>query len=666
MAEQQIHYGAYPEEWDHFCTLGLQEYLLPVVSAPDAKASPNSSLKQLGKVPSRYNKQGFVVGISSWTTHVASKEDIDRWSGNDHYGMCVQTKKIRALDLDLADKALCRAIIKFIVDLGYRFPARIRSNSGKALLAFMVEGELPKRTMKVEGGVIEFLGNGQQFVACGTHPSGVRYEWATNNGPELPNNFPTISLTDFEEIWSALTKNFAIEAPITGSGARKNDPSDNAKALQDPVIHFLASQGEILEYGRNGEAHISCPWKNEHTTDNGPTETTYFPAGTRGYKQGHWKCLHAHCAERTDNDFLEKLGYYISDFQDLTTPEEKTEETKKRERFDLIKANEFIKRPPVRWLIKHILPRGETMSYGASGCGKTFAILDMACHLALGMDWNGRRTIRTPVTYICAEGAGGFVSRLMAWAQRYCISLDDIADYLGIIPDTPNFLDEKEVKQLAEKIKAHYGDQHSFTVVDTFAQVTAGADENSGQDMSKALRHAKWLGAMTNSTYHLIHHAGKDEERGLRGWSGLKGQLDALFHIYKIDDTHTFWIDKLKDARDNFGFNFKLETETLGHDDDGDAITSCSVEYSTSGPAPEKKKQIKHGRWQRIVLDAWEALGGGNVLIEDVMAEVLSAVPQDPKKRDRRREGVYTAIQNLADEDLFTVRDNAIWVDLKT
>ena len=28
-----------------------------------------------------------------------------------------------------------------------------------------------------EGGLVEFLATGQQFVALGTHPSGVRYEW---------------------------------------------------------------------------------------------------------------------------------------------------------------------------------------------------------------------------------------------------------------------------------------------------------------------------------------------------------------------------------------------------------------------------------------------------------------------------------------------------------
>lgn len=664
MPDEPIHFGAYPHEWDHFCTLGLREFLLPVVSNPIAVKSPQSSLEQLGKVPSRYNKKGQVIGFPNWTSHIATDDEIARWSRNEDYSMCMQTLRVRGADIDVPDKLLARTIVKFIVDLGYRFPARIRSNSGKVLLAFAVEGDLRKRTMKVEGGIIEFLGTGQQFVCCGTHPSGVRYEWVTDKGPALPDEFPVISVEDFEKLWSALVEKFAIEAPTEAGGARKNDPTDAAKALKDPVLHFLAEHGDVLDYGRNNEVHITCPWKAEHTTENGPTETTYFPAGTRGYQQGHFKCLHAHCARRTDHEFLEKFGYYVSDFEDLTTPEEKIAEAKKRERFEPIKPSEYMKRPPPAWLIKGILPKGETMLFGASGAGKTFAALDMACHLALGMPWNGRKTVQTAVTYVCAEGQGGFRTRLEAWCVRHCIDVSELDGWLSIMPDTPNFLSEDEVRLVAEKIMKHGGT--GLIIVDTLAQVTAGADENSSQEMGKALRHAKLLISLTNSSYMLVHHTGKDEERGARGSSVIKGQLDAMFYVFKEGEQHTLHVEKMKDGKDGFGFNFKLGTETLGHDEDGDAITSCTVEYDGAANETRKKKIVKRGRWQRIVLEAWEALGGGNCLVSDISEEAMRMIPADPgkDKRDRRQEYIILALENLAREGMFTMRDAAIWVDL--
>ena len=52
---------------------------------------------------------------------------------------------------------------------------------------------------------------------------------------------------------------------------------------------------------------MHCPWADEHTGDSGETEAVWYAAGTGGYEQGHYKCLHAHCAKRTDAEFLHAL-----------------------------------------------------------------------------------------------------------------------------------------------------------------------------------------------------------------------------------------------------------------------------------------------------------------------------------------------------------------------
>ncbi len=52
-----------------------------------------------------------------------------------------------------------------------------------------------------------------------------------------------------------------------------------------------------------------------------PTSTVYFPAGTAGFEQGHFKCLHASCAHRDDGDFLNAIGIRNDDFEDLTSTE---------------------------------------------------------------------------------------------------------------------------------------------------------------------------------------------------------------------------------------------------------------------------------------------------------------------------------------------------------
>lgn len=171
-------FGATSEEWDHFSNkLGLTADLLPVVSNPQATISPRSSLSSLGKTPSLYNKERQVIGIPKWTDNIATREDIIRWSEEPDYGICIITRTVRALDVDVEDPQSAELIRSFLHKLGWNLPERTRDNSGKFLMIVPLSVNLSKRVMPVADGIIEFLATGQQFVACGTHPSGSRYEW---------------------------------------------------------------------------------------------------------------------------------------------------------------------------------------------------------------------------------------------------------------------------------------------------------------------------------------------------------------------------------------------------------------------------------------------------------------------------------------------------------
>jgi len=173
-------YGALASDWVHFdWGLDLTADLLPVVSNPNAKISPLSSLKALGKTPSLYNARGLVVGIPNWTKRITTSEEIAEWEKEPDYGICIQTRRLRAIDIDVEDRDLAMEIVRsFENKVGAKLPRRWRENSGKCLLAFMCPGTLSKRAFKVKGGgQVEFLADGQQFVAFGTHPSGVRYQW---------------------------------------------------------------------------------------------------------------------------------------------------------------------------------------------------------------------------------------------------------------------------------------------------------------------------------------------------------------------------------------------------------------------------------------------------------------------------------------------------------
>ena len=301
-------WGATPDDWQKFIDLGLTEDLLPVVSNPGYPIAPNSTLKTKGKVPSLLNASDQIVGIGKWTGKRASQKQIEKWRKTPDYGICIQTRNVRALDIDIICDGDSDKIVSSVISILGELPKRARSDSSKCLLAFRMEGEYAKRVLRCEHGDIEFLANGQQFVAAGTHSDGGRYEWSAFE------DFPEVSPKQFESLWFMLQEEFGISEAT--EGRLRNDKA--LTVIKDDLIYkTLADKGLVLSYGSEGQAFIECPWKDGHSRDSGPTETAYFPAGTRGYEQGHFHCFHSSCSERTDGDFEIALGLRDGDFTDL-------------------------------------------------------------------------------------------------------------------------------------------------------------------------------------------------------------------------------------------------------------------------------------------------------------------------------------------------------------
>lgn len=307
-------FGASKQAWEHWAkTLGLGQHLLPVVSNPKAPISPNSSLVGLGKVPSLYNGQRQATGIKDWPKRMTSAADLQRWSSEPDFGICVQARAVRAIDIDIPDPALAGAVVERIETLlpWHIFARRYRADSGKLLLPFRYEGPMPKRVIPCADGIIEFLGDGQQWIAEGTHTGGQRYQWA----PDPPMAFPALDTDDLEALWAALVAEWLAPGATAHIAREKRDLDALALSnMDDPVVPWLIDNWEVHDADASGTLFIECPFADDHTTASGPTATAYYPAGTGGYEQGHFVCLHAHCAGRTDSDFLQKCGHTASGF----------------------------------------------------------------------------------------------------------------------------------------------------------------------------------------------------------------------------------------------------------------------------------------------------------------------------------------------------------------
>lgn len=308
-------WGASVDDWNHLdLILGLGEDLLPIVSDPTAAISPLSSLREVGKVPSLFNTQGQAIGLKDWPQRKTTPREIARWAADDRLGIGLQTRQVRAIDIDVGDQDKADAIACRVMELlpGMDpLPMRWRKNSGKKLLLVRSDGIARKESFKCDGGMVELLSHGQQFIVAGTHPSGVRYQWAGG----LPDNIPVLGDMALDRLWRVLAKEFATETvrvstPAVRGGAGVD--GDRADDVADWLEEHWPNHGR-----RDGKLDIECPWKDNHSSDNGPSQTSWMLAGTGGKEVGHFNCMHQGCKAHSETDFLDAVGYRVAQFDDL-------------------------------------------------------------------------------------------------------------------------------------------------------------------------------------------------------------------------------------------------------------------------------------------------------------------------------------------------------------
>lgn len=192
----------------------------------------------------------------------------------------------------------------------------------------------------------------------------------------------------------------------------------------------------------------------------------------------------------------------------------------------------------ITWLVPDILPSGPAVCalFGPSGCGKSFLALDLATTIANGGIWFEKQCKQTSVIYACLEGIGGLGARLCALEQKRQIPacMGFIESKIDLLPDAA---------RLAASIP-----KNCVLFIDTLAAATIGIDENSSQ-MKLVTNAALHIALTASCCVVLIHHTGKDREKGLRGHSSLKGALDAAIEVGKGKEGSRWWmVEKSKEA----------------------------------------------------------------------------------------------------------------------
>ena len=344
------------------------------------------------------------------------------------------------------------------------------------------------------------------------------------------------------------------------------------------------------------------------------------------------------------------------EFEDLVD-DAVTEAERSGARFNFEPVHLFSSAQALPWIIKGVLPQaGLAVVYGASGSGKSFAVLDMMFAIARGIDWRGRKTRQGRVAYIAAEGAEGFRKRLAAYSSHQQVDLADVP--MTVLNAAPNLMELKDAKDLAAGVLVAGG--ADIIVVDTFAQTTPGANENAGEDVGKALGHCKRLHELTGALVVLIHHSGKDSSKGARGWSGLRAAADAEIEIVREATGRYLRLSKNKDGEDGLEWGFDLEVVTIGTDEDLDPITSCVVveaQMPIVGAGAVRRLGVVEKVVNEVIQEFAQAQTEG-IEVGPVLAEAVKRMePPTDGKRDTRKMRARKALESLCAGD-----DSPYWI----
>ena len=233
------------------------------------------------------------------------------------------------------------------------------------------------------------------------------------------------------------------------------------------------------------------------------------------------------------------------------------------------------------WLLKDILPAvGLGFLVGPSKSRKSFYAVSLAAHVATGCTFCERIPRTCGVVYIAAEAPEGVRKRFKAWREENSIE----GAPMDLIAAAPNLTSEDDVQDLTETLREASAQMQSngvklgLVIIDTLAASTHGADENSSTDMGGVMSRLQSVAAELNIMVLVVAHTGKDQSKGIRGWSGQYAGADVVLNVERIKEDKDFsvvTVDKLKDAEDGKKFQFKLKQVILGIDKDGDNITSA-------------------------------------------------------------------------------------------
>jgi phage/plasmid primase-like uncharacterized protein len=283
-----------------------------------------------------------------------------------------------------------------------------------------------------------------------------------------------------------------------------------------------------------------------------------------------------------------------------------------------------------------IVSNSMTVIYGDSNSGKTFFALSLAMAVSEGVACYNRQVDQGIVLYLATEAPASIRARMQAIKKHHKRQLANLA----MVPIPLNFhkdtTDANAIISLVDELERTKGQKVRMIIGDTLARMSSGANENSGEDMGPVMERFSMVAAHTGAAVVVIHHIGKDQAKGARGWSGMRAHIDTEIEVEDVGGIKTAKVTKQRELGSKGDeIKFKLEIVPMGISKFQKEVSTCVAVWDND-PTHQKMKvpQLK-----RI----------------DMLKDMLNGLDLDPNDfprvtRDQIKKYLMTR-QNMSEEN---------------
>lgn len=482
------------------------------------------SVERGGKRPAVLVGAGKWAGYS-WNTEnpPGFEEEMDRTGAN----VGLRAGHFPGIDIDTDDPTATVFAYNLAVEL--LGPAPIRLSSGaRRLLVYRTDEPFKKKTLSFGTQAVEILGDGQQYVVYGQHPSGDKYHF--QKGHTLPKDPSLLTRVTEEEIIEYLAQLAALldEKGYGTTVSGTISPSGAAEPVEDEIT--AGSRNDTL-------ASMAGSMRRRNFPEEAALAALVSANGMICVPPLDFEEVSAILSSIYDNyEAVEELA--VIPATEEFDVEEVPAEPKKRPAFTKVLAGDLIQEeiPDEVWLVPDLIPvDGTSLLVAKPKVGKSTLSRGLAVAIATGRKFLDREVKQGPVMYVMFPNEGTKREAHAEWTR------------LGVIPgggEPLHFYYDKDWRIDKPEVMAYLAAEAAeirpvLIVIDTLQGLVQASDLNDYSKVHKALEPIR---ALVETGGHLmyVHHAGKSERIDMMdcslGSQALTGSVEVVLVMARDTD----------------------------------------------------------------------------------------------------------------------------------